>query len=69
MKFEALQAVRTDSYGYFLIEMTVPDGIEEWNGDPDILPSHNYQNPPAHPTPALPWESGVSAGAAEHSIH
>ena len=26
--------------------------------DPDILPSHNYQNPPAHPTPALPWESG-----------
>ena len=33
MKFEALQAVRTDSYGYFLIEMTVPDGIEEWNGD------------------------------------
>lgn len=33
VKFQALQAVRTDSYGYFLIEMTVPDGIKEWNSD------------------------------------
>lgn len=33
VKFQALQAVRTDSYGYFLIEMTVPGGIKEWNGD------------------------------------
>lgn len=32
LKFQALQAVRTDTYGYFLVEMTVPEGIE-WNGD------------------------------------
>ncbi len=32
LQFRALQAVRTDTYGYFLIEMTVPEGIT-WNGD------------------------------------
>lgn len=32
LKFQALQAVRTDTYGYFLIELTVPEGIK-WNGD------------------------------------
>lgn len=32
LKFQALQAVRTDTYGYFLIEMTAPEGIE-WNSD------------------------------------
>lgn len=32
LKFQALQAVRTDTYFYFLVEVTVPDGIE-WNGD------------------------------------
>lgn len=33
LKFQALQAVRTDAYCYFLIEMTVPDDIKAWNGD------------------------------------
>lgn len=32
LKFRALQAVRTDTYGYFLLEVTVPEGIA-WNGD------------------------------------
>lgn len=32
LKFQALQAVRTDTYGAFLLEVTVPEGIE-WNED------------------------------------
>lgn len=32
LKFQALQAVRTDSYDYFLLRMTLPEGID-WNDD------------------------------------
>lgn len=32
LKFQALQAVRTDSYDYFLIRMELPEGID-WNDD------------------------------------
>lgn len=32
LEFRALQAVRTDTYDYFLVEMTVPENVQ-WNSD------------------------------------